>query len=342
MRCAVPRLPEAMLDARCSMLDPPPTPNRLLALTSGLHAYYPSRSNDTWRPHTKGPTWTPNPRSPRPTYLSPLRACRTASGRIRLPTRDSLPVSAAESPTEQSRQQAPEVLKINRVKLPDLQRTGGDPPSAHEAEVPARPPRSARMAPDAEIGCTPRSSWDEATATTWRGPCRRGGVGSAFGRSGRLRHTATAGGLLGSASGTATSVRRHWQSLAQSTDVGHRRWSPSLVAAHAPLFDNALSECMSVPGTAADVATSCSDEISTVPGTGARIPSAREAGTPAQTGPPCSGRVEFSNFEFRISNFLPHPGPSTRSPRSLAQDDTRGARASKPRTFDVGPSTLDL
>ncbi len=31
---------------------------------------------------------------------------------------------------------------------------------------------------------------------------------------------------------------------------------------------------MSVPGTAADVAISCSDSISTVPGTGPRVPDA--------------------------------------------------------------------
>jgi hypothetical protein len=37
---------------------------------------------------------------------------------------------------------------------------------------------------------------------------------------------------------------------------------------------------MSVPGTAADVSISCSDAISTVPGTGPRFRGAREDGTP--------------------------------------------------------------
>ena len=46
---------------------------------------------------------------------------------------------------------------------------------------------------------------------------------------------------------------------------------------------------MSVPGTAADVSISCSDAISTVPGTGPRVRGACEDGTPAHRPPRQAG-----------------------------------------------------
>ena len=59
---------------------------------------------------------------------------------------------------------------------------------------------------------------------------------------------------------------------------------------------------MSVPGTAADVSISCSDAISTVPGTGPRVRGAREDGTPAYRALSRTGRAG-GNYQLLTLNF---------------------------------------
>ena len=61
---------------------------------------------------------------------------------------------------------------------------------------------------------------------------------------------------------------------------------------------------MAVPGTAADVAISCSDSISTVPGTGPRVRIAREIGTPAHRVLTRSGSVSTATHSLRSPTWL--------------------------------------
>jgi hypothetical protein len=70
---------------------------------------------------------------------------------------------------------------------------------------------------------------------------------------------------------------------------------------------------MSVPGTAADVAISCSDSISTVPGTGPRVRNALKDGTPAHRALPLrvdqkSNPAIIENSTLRIENLSAGPG----------------------------------